>query len=101
MFEVQCRRTRCSRTMRELRPGIVVVTRQTRMQGLLARWATKPAAKFALAQAKVGEMARAGKFDKVAVDLAAAAEFEDFDQEDEVYQDSLAGLRSELDFDVP
>jgi hypothetical protein len=87
--------------MREIRPGIVVVTRQTRMQGLLARWSTKPAAKFALAQAVVGEMARRGKFDKAAADRAADEQFEAFDSEDEVYQDSLSNLRSELDFDVP
>jgi len=87
--------------MRDIRPGIVVVTRQTRMQGLLARWSTKPAAQFALAQAKVGEMARAGKFDKATVARAAEAEYRDLDREDDVYQGTLAGLRSELDFDVP
>ena len=87
--------------MREIRPGIAVVTRQTRMEGLLARWATKPAAKFALAQAKIGEMARAGRYDKASIDDAAQAEFQDFDLEDEVYQETVARLKSELDFDVP
>src|SRR5262245_41349057 len=87
--------------MRDIRPGIVVVTRQARMQGLLARWATKPAAKFALAQAKVVEQARAGKFDKASVAQAAEAEYEDLDIENEVYQGTIAGLRSELDFDLP
>jgi NAD kinase len=87
--------------MRDIRPGIAVVTRQTRMEGLLARWATKPAAKFALAQAKIGEMARAGKFDKASIDDAAQAEFEDFDQEDVVYQGTVARLKSELDFEIP
>ncbi len=87
--------------MRDIRPGIVVVTRQTRMQGLLARWSTKPAARFALAQAKIGELARAGKFDKASVERAAESEYEALDIEDEVYQGTVAGLRSQLDFDLP
>jgi len=90
--------------MREIRPGIIVVTRQTRMEGLLARWATRPAAKFALAQAKVADLARAGKFDRGAVrqaEQAAEAEFQDFDVEDDVYHGTIASLKSELDFDLP
>ena len=87
--------------MRISRPGIAVVTRPTRMEGLLARWSTKPAAKFALVQAKVLEMARSPTRSRADIDDEAEAEYEDLDEEDEVYHDSIAHLRSELDFDVP
>jgi len=87
--------------MRDLRPGIAVVTRKTRMEGLLARWATRPAARFALAQAKVGELARAGKLDQTSATRVAEVEYQDLDREDVVYHETLAHLRSELDFDVP
>src|SRR5258708_31505992 len=87
--------------MIELRPGIAVVTRKTRMEGLLARWATRPAAKFALAQAKVGELARAGKLDQRSANRAAEVEYQDLDLEDVAYHETLARLRSELDFDFP
>jgi hypothetical protein len=87
--------------MRIIRPGIAVVTRPTRMEGLLARWSTKPAAKFALAAAKAAELGRAGSRDRASVARAAEAEYEDLDEEDEVYHDSIAHLRSELEFDVP
>src|SRR6516165_1375704 len=87
--------------MRDLRPGIVVVTRKTRMEGLLARWATRGGAKFALAQAKVGEMERAGKRDRKEVEALADLEYEDLDLEDAVYQETIVDLRKELDFDLP
>ena len=87
--------------MRDIRPGIVVVTRKTRMEGLLARWSTRPAAQFALAQAKVGELAGAGKVDQRSVIRVAEAEYRDLDQEDAVYHQTIARMRSELDFDVP
>jgi hypothetical protein len=87
--------------MRELRPGIAVVTRKTRMEGLLARWSTRPAARFALAQAKVGEQARAGKLDRRVAATAAEAEYHDLDLEDVGYHETLTRLRRELDFDVP
>jgi NAD kinase len=87
--------------MRVIRPGIAVVTRKTRMQGLLERWATRPAAKFRLAQAKVGELVRSGKGDQQWAAQAAEVEYQDLDREDVVYQETLARLRSELDFDVP
>lgn len=87
--------------MRVIRPGIVVVTRKTRMEGLLSRWATRPAARFALAQAKVGELARAGKADQSSAMRAAEVEYQDLDLEDVVYHATLTRLRSDLDFDVP
>jgi NAD kinase len=87
--------------MRDIRPGIAVVTRKTRMEGLLERWTTRPAAKFRLVQAKVGELMRVGKADQQAAAQAAQVEYEDLDREDLVYHETLTRLRSELDFDVP
>lgn len=87
--------------MLDLRPGIVVVTRKTRMEGLLARWATRGGARFALARAKVGEMERAGKVDRKQVEALADAEYEDLDLEDAVYHDTIADLRKEFDFELP
>jgi hypothetical protein len=71
------------------------------MEGLLARWSTRPAAKFALAQAKVGELARAGQHDQAAVALAAEAEYEDLNLEDDIYHETIGDLRRELDFELP
>jgi NAD kinase len=87
--------------IRDIRPGIVVVTRPTRMQGLLARWSTKPAAKFALAQAKAGELMRSGNRAQSEVEELAAADFFELDDEDTVYHETIVRLRGELDFDVP
>ena len=87
--------------MRVIRPGIAVVTRKTRMEGLLARWATRGGARFALAQAKVGEMERHGKVDRQEVEELADLEYQDLDIEDAVYQDTIADLKKELDFDLP
>jgi len=71
------------------------------MEGLLARWSTKPAARFALVQSKKRELARAGHFDEHSVAHAAEADYQDLDREDLSYHETIARLRSELDFDVP
>ncbi len=87
--------------MRDLRPGIVVVTRKTRMEGLLARWSTKPAARFALVGSKKRELARAGQYDERSATRAAEADYQDLDREDVTYHETITRLRSELDFDLP
>jgi NAD kinase len=87
--------------IRDIRPGIVVVTRKTRMEGLLERWSTRPSAKFRLVQAKVGELMRSGKSDQRSATRAAEVEYQDLDREDVAYHETLTRLRSELDFDVP
>jgi NAD kinase len=87
--------------MRDLRPGIAVVTRETRMEGLLQRWSTRSAAKFQLLQAKAGELIRGGKSDQRAATRAAEAEYEDLDREDHVYHETLTRLRNDLNFDLP
>lgn len=88
--------------MRDLRPGIAVVTRQTRMAGLLHRWATRGAAKFQMAQAKLVERVRAGvDFDEDALLAEAEEEYEDLQTEDETYNQVLKRLHTELDFGLP
>src|SRR6266853_2246712 len=87
--------------IRDSRPGTGVVTRPTRMQGLLARWSTKPAAKFALAQAKAGELMRSGNRAQSEIEELAEAEYWDLDIEDTVYQKTLGGLHRILNFDLP
>jgi hypothetical protein len=85
--------------MHDLRPGIAIVSRPTRMDNLLGRWATRGQAKFALKQAKVMMLAQRGRLDAA----ANAQEEEDADfllmeDEDEVYRDALKRLRQDLDF---
>jgi NAD kinase len=87
--------------MLDLRPGIAVVTRKTRMEGLLERWSTRSAARFRMAQIKVGELARAGNVDERSATRAAETEYQDLDREDVVYHETITKLRSELDFEVP
>ena len=87
--------------LKDIRPGIAVITRQTRMEGLLARWATRPAARFALAQALRVERARAGVVDEAEVGQAADAAYDDLDLEDSTYHETIAHLRSDLDFELP
>ncbi|MBI3866612.1 MAG: NAD(+)/NADH kinase [Planctomycetia bacterium] len=87
--------------MIDLRPGIAVVTRKTRMEGLLERWATRPAAKFRLVQSHVAQLMRSGTADQKSAAVAAEEDYEDLDLEDVVYHDTLSQLRTQLDFDVP
>jgi hypothetical protein len=90
--------------------GIVVVTRETRLEGLLARFATKGAAKFLIRQAHLAEMVRAkpaaaGTLRAEAVEAApqfAGASFTDYEAEDTAYQQTLDAVRRELDgLDLP
>jgi hypothetical protein len=71
------------------------------MEGLLERWATRPAAKFRLVQMKVGELMRAGAHDERSAARLAEVEYEDLDTEDETYHETLTQLHSELDFGLP
>jgi NAD kinase len=95
-------------------PIIAVVTRETRLEGLKARWATTSAAAFRLKQAVGHEvelrkqrMAKMGrKLDRAQeqVVLAAAADLADeseYESEDEAYQHSVARLMRELDLGYP
>jgi NAD kinase len=87
---------------RERQPRIVVVTRETRMQGLLKRWATKGQAKFVFARARAAAAMQAGD-----MHAAVAAQTEDDDalmemeDEDETYRDAVSELSRSLDFGIP
>lgn len=88
--------------LKDSRPGIAVVTRKTRMAGMLERWATRGAAKFRLVQAKIIERARANAdFDEADALAAAEEEYDDLAEEEDVYQQVVQRLHSELDFGLP
>jgi hypothetical protein len=88
--------------LKDTRPGIAVVTRKTRMAGMLERWATKGAARFRLVQAKLIERARAGDdFDQDDALAEAEEEFDELAEEEDVYQQVVKRLHSELDFGLP
>lgn len=91
---------------------IAVVTRPTRLQGLMRRRSTRGAARFALKQVRTHEVDRRqraakGK-DEELKDLMAAeavvaaeADFEAYEDEDQAYAATLLKLKSELDLGYP
>lgn len=85
--------------------SIVVVTRPTRLEGLRARWGTKKQAKFVLQRAHAIEEERAAKSRapqaRPQAATSDAASFDEYVQEDEVYQQTIDRLQRELDFGVP
>lgn len=87
--------------MREVQPGIVVVTRKTRLKGVLARWATRGHAKFMLSQAVVRERARQSQAVTQSVVEDAEHEFLELESEDATYQSVIESLDHELDFGLP
>jgi len=99
--------------MRLLPPTIAVVTQPTRLEGLVARWATRSAAKFRLKQAVLHERAlgaprsRRGKgATETAAEFArdqeaGEAAFVDYEQEDRAQHDTLDRLKKELDLGYP
>jgi hypothetical protein len=90
--------------------SIVVVTRETRLEGLKARWGTKSQAKFLLAQAHAREDLLREEVDALVADKVNVrarklaqedADFDLYQGEDELYQDTLARLARDLDFGLP
>jgi NAD kinase len=98
-----------------LQHGIAIVTRETRMQGLKAKFATVRQAKFYVKQAQKHERMRrsqaaASQSDKASLqsldedELTAtdtAADFSEYEAEDITYRGGLETLQSELDFGLP
>jgi hypothetical protein len=92
-----------------VRPSIVVVTRETRLQNLTARWGTARQAKFLLRQAHLHEAElRAGSAPTTARGRRAPtaatledADFSAYELEDDAYQSTLAQLGKDLDFGLP
>lgn len=86
--------------MLDLRPGIAIITRKTRMQGLLARWATRGQAKFRLKAAKMQERARTQGVAKENLE-DSDEDFDLLEAEDDTYQDAVARLHQAVDFGLP
>ena len=88
--------------MRKIDQKIVLVTRETRLQGLRAKFATKGQAEFYVRRSVLAELTREAEaagtaVDVKSLDLAAGAEFEKYEDEEEVYTDAVERLRRELD----
>ena len=100
--------------MLALPPTIAVVTQPTRLQGLIARWSTRSAAKFHVEQAIVQERFRQSAASKrrgggapqsraALAEYAKAGEtaFGEYEQEDQAQHQSLDRLKTELDLGYP
>src|SRR3569623_367823 len=90
--------------MRDLRPPVVVVTRPTRLAGLKERWVTASAARFRLKQAHAIESEQRGGTrgqSKQARAADVAADFEEYEREDETYRRVCEMLHRELVFGLP
>jgi NAD kinase len=96
-----------------MRPSIALVTTATRLQGLLARWGTKGAARFrinqavqhAAVQSPAVQSAQSSHFQQKtqqqATSSQADVEFHQYEQEDAQYQSTLETLRREIDLGFP
>ncbi|WP_231742856.1 NAD(+)/NADH kinase [Stieleria varia] len=73
-------------------PSIALVTSETRLKGLLAKWGTKGAAKFRLKSARVNYQNSAG-----AIALDAEADFDRYVEEDDRFQTAIGNVRRELE----
>lgn len=98
-------------------PGIAIVTRPTRLEGLRRRWGTLGQAKFRMAQAHAIEAERregggtakqaprrgasGGKLTHKKPVQSSQADFEDYRREDDIYQHVIDDLQKELQFGMP
>ncbi len=81
---------------------ITVVTRPTRLEGLLNRWATRGQARFRFKANKVARAAQAGNFSlAAAVQKAEDVDFALLEVEDDTYHQSLQTLLRDLDLGYP
>src|SRR5262249_18258525 len=83
-------------------PGIAVVTRSTRLEGLRRKWGTLGNAKFGLKQAHLLDNAlRAEQMqDQVAFE-EEAVDFTEYEDEDETYQAALEELERQVQVGLP
>ncbi len=82
---------------------VTLITRPTRLAGLLQRWGTRGQAAFRFRANKAAALARVGKLDQAAK-VQKQAEDSDFDllqDEDEVYHDAVSRVTRDLDLGVP
>ena len=82
---------------------VTVITRPTRLAGLLQRWGTRGQAKFKFRANKMAALARAGNLEQAAKvqKQTADVDFELLEDEDEVYRDAVSRLTRDLDLGVP
>ena len=91
-----------------MRPMIAVVTRETRLVGLRARWGTVAQAKFlahkqahALEEVRADQKTARGRIAQKAPQIAEEAKFSEYQSEDAAYRRTLGRLERELDFGLP
>lgn len=91
--------------MRKSQPNLVIVTRETRLSGLKAKFATPAMARFRLAKAHEIEVERrraAGPTALAALAPAQAlADFAEYESEDERYSQTLHDIRTSLNVELP
>lgn len=82
---------------------VTVVTRPTRLAGLLQRWGTRGQALFRFKANKVANLARAGQLEQAAnlQQAAGDADFGLLEDEDVVYREAVERLTRDLDLGVP
>jgi hypothetical protein len=82
---------------------VTVITRPTRLEGLLERWGTPGQAKFRFQFNKMAALARAGELEQAAKLQAQAtdADFESLRSEGNVYHDAVKRVTQDLDLGVP
>lgn len=83
-------------------PAVAIVTTQTRLKGLLARWGSRSSAKFRLNQAQaIQRLAVAGTDMELTDEQQVADDFDKYEQEDRSYNEAVQKLRSEVDIGLP
>jgi hypothetical protein len=83
-------------------PRIAVVTRETRLEGLLQRWATRGQAKYRFRAAQAVAALRAKvPVDDTLVAAKADADFSEIESEDRTYHEAIRELVRSLDFGMP
>lgn len=88
--------------MQKTTPGIAVVTRSTRLEGLRRRWGTLGNAKFRMQLAQVQENVARAKQQQSPVDLDDNdAAFSAYEEEDEVYQSAVDEIERQLQVGLP
>jgi hypothetical protein len=92
--------------MKSSQPNIVIVTRETRLSDLRARWASPSLAKFRIEKAHAHEEDRRRRLrrrepEAALAEAQAAAAFEEYAAEADVYAHRVAEVRAALELGLP
>lgn len=88
--------------MYKAQPKILVVTRETRMEGLLKRWATKGQARFQFRRNRAAMAATSGDLEQtLSAEAAGEVDFCMVETEDSTYHRAVSELQQAIDFGVP